>query len=261
MKAGAMSVRRANANPCRVAWIVALALVVSIASPDVLSLDPPTNGEPAAPEISAATCPFCLTPFRTKDDFCSKCGRLARLTATSAKHRFWGDAVYADFARFGDLPKLEAELASDGLVREVVTFNSGSRIEMSKGKKGFVIAGKVSGSDISKEDSYSAKMTAKLDGEGRLIQRLIWAKRNGDPDTYLYRVVDYQYTPDGLLDQIQRLSTVLRKDHVDLLANSQDLLGLNGDVAGLSLRTAHRLMNHDARIRKAKTLALCARCQ
>jgi hypothetical protein len=157
---------------------------------------------PPLPTASAAACPFCLTPFRNNDDFCGRCGRLARLTSTSAEHRFWGDAVYAEFARFGDMPRLEAQLAADGLVSERVTFNSGDRIEMTRKKKGVFIEGKVGGSAARKEDSYKAEMTEKWDAEGRLIQKSVWAKRNGDPDMYIYRVVDYKCSPDGLLDRI-----------------------------------------------------------
>jgi hypothetical protein len=124
------------------------------------------------------------------------------LTSTGAEHRFWGDAVYAEFARFGDVPKLEAQFSAEGLIDERVTFTSGDRIEMSKGKKNVVIKGKVGGSAVRKEDSYRAEMTEKLDGSSRLIQRSVWAKRTGDPDVYTYRVVDYKYSADGLLDRI-----------------------------------------------------------
>jgi len=182
--------------------IIVLCFAASIAGPFVMSEDPAAPTAPATPAASAAACPFCLTPFRNNDDFCTRCGRLARLTSTSAEHRFWGDAVYVEFARFGDMPKLQAQFAAEGLIRESVTFNSGDRVEWSKGKKGLVIEGKVGGSDIRKEDTYKAEMTEKLDDENRVIQRSVWAKRNGDPDTHLYRVLDYKYTSDGLLDRI-----------------------------------------------------------
>lgn len=155
-----------------------------------------------SPALTAGTvCPFCRAVLGS-DDFCTRCARLARLTAPTVEHRFWGDAVYAEFARFGDIPKLEAELSPDGLVHELVKFSSGDRISLTKGKKGVVIEGKVGGSAVRKEDSYKAEMTEKLDDGGRMIQRSVWAKRNGDPDTYTYRVVDYKYTADGLLDRI-----------------------------------------------------------
>jgi hypothetical protein len=176
----------------------------------IFGLVVPTNAMPGsempqaaeAPAAAPGTvCPFCRTALGS-DDFCARCGRLARLTSTGAEHRFWGDAVYAEFARFGDIPKLEAQFSAEGLIDEVVTFGSGDRIELSKGKKNVVIKGKVGGSAVRKEDSYKAEMTEKLDESSRLIQRSVWAKRNGDPDVYTYRVVDYKYSADGLLDRI-----------------------------------------------------------
>jgi len=177
-------------------WLLVVGFALALGLGGVVMSD-----EPAAPIAAGVQCPFCRA-FLTNDDFCSRCGRLARLTGTTAEHRFWGDAVYVEFARFGNLPSLEATLTSAGLTGEVVTFASGDRFEMVKGKKNITVKGKMAGTSSRKEDSYSADLTETFDAEHRLKQRLVWAKRNGDPDTHLYRIVDYKYTPDGWLDRI-----------------------------------------------------------
>ena len=200
-----------HAKTARVASVLALSLILSTTRPTVQSQEP-RSPEAAAAAAAAATpttvCPFCQTSFRTKDEFCSRCGRLSRLTATSPEHRFWGDAFYAEFTRWTDRPKLEANLGAGGLVDETVTFESGDRLKLSKTKKGIVIEGRVGGSEVRKEDSYKATVSEKTDVEDRLIQRSVWAKRNGDPDTHLYRVIDYKYDADGLLDRIEFVTKI-----------------------------------------------------
>jgi hypothetical protein len=184
----------------RAGFLIALIFGVVVTTNATAGVEMPKAVE-APPTVAGTVCPFCRTAFGS-DDFCTRCGRLARLTSTAADHRFWGDAVYAEFARLGDIPKLEAQFSAEGLISELVTFGSGDRVEMSLGKKGVVIKGKVGGSAVRKEDSYKAEMSEKRDDGGRLIQRSVWSKRNGDPDVYSYRVVDYKYSTDGLLDRI-----------------------------------------------------------
>src|SRR6185312_8585669 len=48
-----------------------------------------------------------------------------------------------------------------------------------------------------------------------------------------------------LLDPLQGLPGVLGDDLVEPALHPEDLLGLDLDVGGLTLRAAHRLVNHD----------------
>src|SRR6185503_15868312 len=76
-------------------------------------------------------------------------------------------------------------------------------------------------------------------------------------DTVLYRFfgthekVALRVPGDGL----DRLAAVLGEDLVQAAAQVEDFLGVDFDVGGLALEPAHRLVDHDARIRQCKTLA------
>ena len=64
-----------------------------------------------------------------------------------------------------------------------------------------------------------------------------------------------------LLDDIQRLSCMLRQDAVQFLAHAQDFTGVDFDFRRLTLDTAERLVDHDLRVRKGETLAFGTSCQ
>ena len=59
-------------------------------------------------------------------------------------------------------------------------------------------------------------------------------------------------------DLVQRLTGVGGQDLVQLLAQAQDLAGMDLDVRGLTLGAAQRLVDHDARVGQAEALALGA---
>ena len=58
-------------------------------------------------------------------------------------------------------------------------------------------------------------------------------------------------------DSLDRLASVSGQNTVQPVANQQDLAGVNIDIAGLALEAAQGLMNHDARMWEAKSLAFC----
>src|SRR5436190_14509532 len=62
-------------------------------------------------------------------------------------------------------------------------------------------------------------------------------------------------------DDLDRLAGVLCKNFIQPAAQVEDFLGVDLDVGRLSLEAAHRLVDHDARVRQAETLALVAGCQ
>ena len=59
------------------------------------------------------------------------------------------------------------------------------------------------------------------------------------------------------LDALDRLAGVMGHDFVEF-ARRSDFLGVDGDVRGLALEAAHRLVDHHARIGQGEALALGA---
>lgn len=50
-------------------------------------------------------------------------------------------------------------------------------------------------------------------------------------------------------DFLDRLSSMLRQNSVKAIPDSQDLTGMDIDIAGLSLKPTQRLMDHDPGMR------------
>src|SRR5699024_5984479 len=64
-----------------------------------------------------------------------------------------------------------------------------------------------------------------------------------------------------LLDFIERLPCAFRKDLVEFLTCSQDMLGGDFDFCRLTLCTAEWLVDHDFGVRQCETLAFCSGCE
>jgi len=183
-----------------------LALGTVLVAPPPQMASAQSESEPAtasAPATEAPPCAFCRAPD-SGQDFCPRCGRLSRLAATSSEHRFWADVPYVlEFPPFDSAPEIESEFSELGLVHESVRFASGDRYELKKEKKGPVVNGRVGWMRGGKETGYSAEMEDVVDASQRLTLRQVLGKLEGDPDMYLYRRLEYRYTPDGHLDCIE----------------------------------------------------------
>lgn len=65
----------------------------------------------------------------------------------------------------------------------------------------------------------------------------------------------------ALLNLSNGLASVLGKDVIETLAMEENLLGLDGNVTGLSLCTPMRLMNHDASVGQGTSLSRLTSCK
>src|SRR5947209_11239406 len=101
-------------------------------------------------------------------------------------------------------------------------------------------------SSFSLEEDFSDMGLGVLPGHQNLVH-----------DAVLYRVLgSHEKVALGVaLDHLDLLLAVLGEDLVQPLAQVQDLLGVDCHVRGLPLEAAHRLVDHDARVRQAKALA------
>src|SRR5712691_2564799 len=78
-----------------------------------------------------------------------------------------------------------------------------------------------------------------------------------DQSVLLRRIRREEVVALGVLrDLLDLLSGVARKDLVELLAGAQDLLGVDLDVARLSLHASPRLVDEDVRVRERVPLAV-----
>jgi hypothetical protein len=177
---------------------------VLVAPPQAVSAQSEPQPAPSsAPVNEAAPCAFCRAPD-SGQDFCPRCGRLSRLASTSSEHRFWADAPYVlGFPPFDSAPEIQSEFSALGLVHESVRFASGDRYDLKMERKVSVVHGRVGWMRGGKETDYSAEMEDVLDASQRLASRQVVGRLQGDPDMYLYRKLDYRYTPDGHLDRIE----------------------------------------------------------
>jgi len=209
---------RALSISSRLRFLRGLLILGTLAAPASLltvpGQEPPGEGVAKAPEVAEFPCPFCRLGL-PREDFCPRCGRLSRLVATSTEHRFWGDAAYViPFPPLESPPEINAEVSSEGLVRESVVFASGDRYELKREKNRIVVQGRVGLVGEGEEVDYGAEITDVLDDSGVLSSRSILGKVNGKPDTYLYRRLDYEYDGGGRLDRI-RFKTWFYRDSSD----------------------------------------------
>src|SRR6266545_7038186 len=81
--------------------------------------------------------------------------------------------------------------------------------------------------------------------------------------TVLQRLVGCEeiVTVGVALDLLDRLARVLGEQAIEPFAQAQDVLGVDGDVGGLALETAQRLMNEDGRVGQREALALASRAE
>src|SRR5262245_27409690 len=88
--------------------------------------------------------------------------------------------------------------------------------------------------------------------------------RSGDDDLVDEAVLDgllpreEEVAIGVLFDLLEALPGVPDEDVVQLLTQAEDLASLDVDVGGLPLHAAERLVDHDARVRQGKALALRA---
>jgi hypothetical protein len=196
-------------------WPIApLALVVTLFAGFVVS-PASSQSPPEPPEATAATdstlpCTFCRAPL-PGTDFCPRCGRFAPAGADSAGRRFWADAPYVlSFPPQENPPDIQSEVTTAGFVGESVRYASGDRYELKQKKDGAAITGRVGGMRGGHETDYTAEMQDTLDDIGRLASRQVTGHVNTDPDTYLYRKLDYVYGADGLLERIGFVTSFYR---------------------------------------------------
>jgi hypothetical protein len=161
------------------------------------------NSETPEARAALTQCAFCRASLSV-DEFCPRCGRLARIVATTSDHRFWGDVNYTPGFPPGDNPpKITADISPEGLVKEAVSFPSGDRFELRPGKKHIAVDGKVGSSARAKEDAYSGEVQDTIGEGGRLVTREVLGELQGDPDLYLYRRLDYSYGQDNRLEHVE----------------------------------------------------------
>jgi len=207
---------RANRDKARRGWpaawgpafaaVLAVAFLASWAFPE----EPSTPEAVKEAQAAATVCPFCRAPL-AGGDFCPRCGRLSEIVSTSSEHRFWADVPYVlAFPPQGNVPEIRSELATQGLLRESVQYASGDRYDLRMEKNGPVINGRVGWMKGGKETAYAAEMQDTFDSSQRLASRQVMGRLKGNPETYLYRKLDYKHLEDGRLDRIQFVTSFYR---------------------------------------------------
>lgn len=185
--------------------IAAVLVLTAVAAPPLVAASKGKSLDSLAPQPgpSDASCAFCRAA-ETLEDFCPHCGRLSRIGELSSDHRSWIDVPYVvTFPMFDTTPTIVAEFSAQGVSRESVVFASGDRYDMQMEKKGPVVHGKVGVAGRGREMGYSATIEDKLDDKLRIATRQVVGRIQGDPDRYLYRTLDYKYSPDDRLDRIE----------------------------------------------------------
>jgi hypothetical protein len=156
----------------------------------------------SASSQSAGPCALCGSVL-PGTDFCPHCGRLSHLVEITPQRRSWIDAVYVvAYPPLESVPEIKASLSPSGLIAESVVFASGDHYDLNVEKKRITVRGKIGNAGRGREMGYSATLEDTFDDRDRIRTREVHGEIQGDPDLFLYRRLDYGFSPAGRLDRI-----------------------------------------------------------